>query len=161
MRIAFGSDHAGVVLKKELLDFVSSLGHEVVDCGGGEHQRVDYTDFAFAVSSGVAEGKYDRGILVCGTGLGMSIAANKVRGVRAARCHDCYSARMSREHNDANVLCLGGRVIGSELAKEVVKTFLTSEFSNGENHRRRLRHISEYETQSPGRGSFSDTYESR
>lgn len=145
MRIAFGSDHAGASLKKELLEFVASLGHEVADMGGEEFRSSDYPRVAFAVATAVASGQYERGILVCGSGLGMSIAANKVQGIRAALCHECYSARMSREHNDANILCLGQRVVGSGLAREVVQTFLGTPFSQGENHRRRLGQISEYE----------------
>ncbi|MGQ9554374.1 MAG: ribose 5-phosphate isomerase B [Anaerolineae bacterium] len=145
MRIAFGSDHAGASLKKELLEFVASLGHEVADMGGEESRSSDYPRVALAVATAVASGQYERGILVCGSGLGMSIAANKVQGIRAALCHECYSARMSREHNDANILCLGQRVVGSGLAREVVQTFLGMPFSQGENHRRRLGQISEYE----------------
>ena len=147
MIIALGSDHAGAALKKELLEFVASLGHEVCDLGADGSQSVDYPRFAFAVAKGVASGVYDRGILICGTGLGMSIAANKVKGIRAALCHECYNARMSREHNDANILCMGQRVIGSGLAKDVVQTFLETPFSNGANHIRRHKQISEYERQ--------------
>jgi ribose 5-phosphate isomerase B len=142
MRIAFGSDHAGASLKAELLAYAQELGHEVSDFGGGEDGPVDYPVYAFAVAKAVARGEYDRGILICGTGLGMSIAANKVRGVRAALCHECYTARMSREHNDANILCLGQRVLGPGLAREVLRVFLSTPFSQGASHVRRLAMIS-------------------
>ena len=145
MRIAIGSDHAGATLKGELLGFVASLGHEVADLGGRESQPSDYPLTATAVAEAVASGQHERGILVCGSGLGMSIAANKVSGIRAALCNECYSARMSREHNDANILCLGQRVVGSGLAQDIVQTFLDTAFSQGENHRRRLDQISRYE----------------
>lgn len=145
MKIALASDHAGAVLKADLVEFVTSLGHEALDLGADGSCSVDYPYFAQQASRAVVEGKADRAILVCGSGLGMSIAANKVRGIRAALCHECYSARMSREHNDANVLCMGQRVVGVGLAHDVVQTFLEAEFSQGPNHRRRLDMIVEYE----------------
>ncbi|NPV06600.1 MAG: ribose 5-phosphate isomerase B [Anaerolineae bacterium] len=152
MRVALASDHAGAALKADLVDYVASLGHEAVDLGADGSCSVDYPDFARAAAEGVADGRYHRAILVCGTGLGMSIAANKVTGIRAALCHECYSARMSREHNDANVLCLGQRVVGTGLARDVARVFLETEFSQGPNHRRRIEQIAAYETgtRSPG-----------
>ena len=147
MKIALGSDHAGAALKRELVEYLSELGHDTVDFGADGSCSVDYPQYAFRVAQGVAEGIYDRGILVCGTGLGMSMAANKVPGVRAALCHECYSARMSREHNDANILCLGQRVVGPGLAKDVVEVFLATPFSQGENHLRRLGQVGQYEAQ--------------
>ncbi len=145
MRIGFASDHAGASLKRELLEAVAALGHEVFDLGADGSTSVDYPEFAWRVAEGVAGGRFDRGILVCGSGLGLSMAANKVPGIRAALCQECYSARMSREHNDANVLCLGQRVVGIGLATDVVRTFLETEFSQGTNHARRLSQISAYE----------------
>jgi len=121
-----------------LVEFVTSLGHEAVDLGADGSRSVDYPEFAQQAAKAVAAGEADRAILVCGTGLGMSMVANKVRGIRAALCHECYSARMSREHNDANVLCLGQRVVGVGLARDVVGVFLEAEFSHGPNHQRRL-----------------------
>ncbi|MGI6206916.1 MAG: ribose 5-phosphate isomerase B [Anaerolineae bacterium] len=146
MKIALASDHAGAALKANLVEYVASLGHEAVDLGADGTCSVDYPQYALAAAEGVADGRYDRAILVCGTGLGMSMAANKVRGVRAALCHECYSARMAREHNDANVLCLGQRVVGTGLAQDVVRTFLETAFSEAESHRRRVGQIAAYET---------------
>jgi len=145
LKLAFGSDHAGAALKTDLLRHAASLGHEVEDLGGIEGQPSDYPLVSATVGEGVVSGRYDRGVLVCGSGLGVSIAANKVPGVRAALCHETYSARMSREHNDANVLCLGQRVVGSGLAREVLGVFLQTAFSGGENHRRRIGQIASYE----------------
>lgn len=145
MRIVLASDHAGAALKADLAEFVTSLGHEAVDLGADGSCSVDYPQFAQEAAKAVVEGQADRAILVCGTGLGMSMAANKVRGIRAALCHECYSARMSREHNDANVLCLGQRVVGVGLARDVVRTFLESEYSHGPNHQRRLDMIADTE----------------
>ena len=152
MRVVLASDHAGAALKADLVQFVESLGHETTDLGADGSTSVDYPRLALETADSVAAGEFDRAILVCGTGLGMSIAANKVRGIRAALCHECYSARMSREHNDANVLCLGQRVVGTGLAHDVVQVFLETEFSEGANHRRRLEMIAAYEraTSSPG-----------
>jgi ribose 5-phosphate isomerase B len=145
LRVALASDHAGALLKLELVEHVTSLGHEAIDLGGDPARSSDYPKAAFAVAKGVANGEYDRGILVCGTGIGMSIAANKVPGIRAALCHEGYSARMCREHNDANVLCLGQRVIGVGVAKDVVETFLITGFSHGENHERRMHQVHDFE----------------
>lgn len=152
MKIALASDHAGALLKAAMAEFVASLGHEAVDLGGAADRSSDYPGAAFAVAEAVAAGRYDRGILVCGSGIGMSIAANKVRGVRAALCHEGYSARMSREHNDANVLCLGQRVTGSGLAQDIVRVFLETPFSQGVNHARRIGQIGAYRPQDASAG---------
>jgi ribose 5-phosphate isomerase B len=145
MRVAIASDHGGYELKTDVVRYVRELGHICDDLGPRDADSVDYPDFAEKVARGVAEGAYDRGILVCGTGQGMAISANKVKGVRAAVCHDTYSARLSREHNDANVLCLGGRVAASGLVADVVKAWIEAEFSNEERHRRRLGKIAALE----------------
>ena len=138
--IAIASDHGGYALKLEIIQHLKDRGVQVEDLGcGGE--RVDYPDYAEKLCRAVAAGQYERGILLCGTGIGISIAANKVHGIRAALCGDCYSAEMSRQHNDANVLCLGGRVLGPELAKKIVDTYLDTPFSFGESHSRRIAKI--------------------
>lgn len=136
MIIGFGSDHAGFCLKEELKAFVEGLGHTVKDYGTFSTEAVDYPEIGFALGRAVAKGEVELGIAICGTGIGISIAANKVPGVRAALCHDTFSAHSSREHNDANVLALGARVIGTELAKEIVKTWLVAEFLGGRHQRR-------------------------
>lgn len=144
MRVAVGSDHAGFKMKRALAGFVAGMGHEVEDFGCHSEEPVDYPDVARRVAVAVARGEYDRGILVCGTGIGMSIAANKVPGVRAALCHDTFSARATREHNNANVLTLGARVIGPGLAEEIVAVWLGAEFAGGR-HARRVDKISAIE----------------
>ena len=136
MKIAVGADHAGYRLKGHLAGILSREGHEVEDLGASSGESVDYPDFAAAVAEKVAAGEADRGILVCGTGIGMAIAANKVDGVRAARCNDLFAARMSRQHNDVNVLTLGERVVGTGLAEEIVRTFLDTRFEQGRHARR-------------------------
>ena len=142
--IAIASDHAGYALKQTLIEHLTAKGVELEDLGcGGE--PVDYPVYAEKLCRAVAAGQYERGILVCGTGIGMSIAANKIPGIRAALCGDCFSAEMSRQHNDANVLCLGGRVVGPELAKRIVDTYLDTGFSHGESHTRRIAMIKELE----------------
>ena len=128
MKIAIGSDHAGFELKAGLSRYLESLGHDVCDYGTSDTASVDYPDFAAAVAGSVACGEAERGILICGTGIGMSMAANKIPGIRAALCNDLYTARMSRLHNDANVLCMGSRVIGAGLAREIVDTWITTPF---------------------------------
>ena len=142
MHIAIGSDHAGYDLKVTIQKTVQEWGHEVVDLGSyaGE-SGVDYPDYARAVAQAVARGEYDCGILICGTGLGVSITANKVPGVRAALCHETYTAFMSRAHNDANVLCMGARVLGVGVATEVARTWLETPFSGGDRHQRRVDKI--------------------
>ena len=138
MRVAVGSDHAGFQLKKLLAQWVKEGGHEVLDQGTFDETPCDYPDSAEAVALAVRGGKADRGILSCGSGVGASIAANKVPGIRAAVCHDTYSAHQGVEHDDMNVLVLGGRIIGVELAREIVAAFLAATFSNEARHARRL-----------------------
>ncbi|OQX06459.1 MAG: ribose 5-phosphate isomerase B [Desulfobulbaceae bacterium A2] len=136
MRIAIASDHGGFTLKQEVIASLRGLGHEVLDLGCDSCQSVDYPTFAAAVCVEVGEGRSERGILICGTGIGMSIAANRDRRIRAALCHDAFTTRMSREHNDANVLCLGGRVLGPGVALDMVHLFVDTPFSGGRHQRR-------------------------
>ena len=145
MKIAIGCDHAGYRLKGEVLVLVENLGHQAVDFGTDSEVSVDYPDFAAKVARAVSQRNADLGILVCGTGLGMAIAANKVRGVRAVTCGDTFSARASREHNNANVLCLGARVTGGGLALDIVRTWLEAEFQGGR-HERRVSKIMDLES---------------
>jgi len=144
MKIAFGFDHGGFELKEDLKNFLIEQGYEVIDYGTNSPEMIDYPDIAFPLAKDVAKGKCERGIICCGTGVGVSIAANKVHGIRAANCHDTFSARASREHNNANILTLGGRVIGKGLAQEIVQVWLKSEFIEGR-HLRRINKISDYE----------------
>lgn len=136
MKIAIGCDHGGIDLKKVVLPLLEELGHEVSDQGTHSTDSVDYPQFAASVCNMVSEETCDRGILICGTGIGMSMAANRNNTIRAALCHDIYTARMSREHNNANILCLGARVIGPGLAEEVVRAWLATDFSEGRHLRR-------------------------
>lgn len=140
MRIALGCDHHGLRLKQRILDLLEELGHEYHDFGCYSEEPVDYPDIANEVADEVALGKFDHGILICATGIGMSIAANKVKGVRAALCCDKFSAEMARRHNDANILCLGAERIASELACEVVGVYLSTNFDGGR-HLRRVEKI--------------------
>ena len=141
MRIAIGSDHAGFALKGTLVEALRDGGHEVVDVGTDTDAAVDYPDYAEAVAVAVRCGEADRGVMICGSGVGASVAANKVPGVRAAICHDTYSARQGVEHDDMNILVLGGRIVGAALAVEVLEAFLGARFSNEERHRRRVGKI--------------------
>ena len=142
MKIAIGADHGGFPLKEELADILRQAGHEVEGLGAHQYDsQDDYPDFALAVARAVVDGQARRGIVVCGSGVGASVAANKVKGARAALCHDTYSARQGVEHDDLNVLCLGGHVVGIELAKDITKAYLEAEFSGEERHRRRLSKI--------------------
>jgi len=141
MRVAVGADHAGFPLKQEILDELRRLGHEVVDKGTFDTVPVDYPDYAEAVARAVASGEVERGVLLCGSGVGASVAANKVPGVRAAVCHDTYSARQGVEHDDMNVLALGARVIGPEVALEALRAFMGGRFSGEERHVRRLNKV--------------------
>lgn len=134
--IALGNDHAGVQLKSAIAEFLTSRNLPYTNFGTDDESSVDYPDFAQAVGEAIAKGQADRGILICGTGIGISISANKMPGIRAALCGDTFSARMSREHNDANVLCLGARVIGTGLALDVVAVWLDTPFSGGRHQRR-------------------------
>lgn len=141
MRILLGADHAGYELKELLKPHIEALGHEVQDVGTHSTDAVDYPDFALAVGRGVANGEGQRGVLLCGSGVGASIAANKVAGVRAGLCHDTYSAHQGVEHDDTNVLVLGARIIGQEVAKELVEAFLGAQFSGEDRHQRRLNKV--------------------
>jgi ribose 5-phosphate isomerase B len=141
MKLVIGSDHAGFALKVAIGDFVRSLGHEVLDVGAFNENPSDYPDFAEAVGRAVLDGKAERGVLICGSGVGASVAANKLQGIRAGMCHDTYSAHQGVEHDDINVLVLGSRVIGVMLAQDLVKAFLGAKFSHEERHVRRLGKI--------------------
>lgn len=136
--IAIGSDHGGFELKKKLMEHLSERGLEYKDFGTYSSASCDYPVYAKAVANAVASGECDRGIIICGTGIGVSITANKVRGIRAALCGDCFSAEATRQHNDANVLCMGARVVGEGLALKIADTFLDTPFSNDERHIRRI-----------------------
>ena len=138
MRIAFGSDHAGFELKQLLSQHLQQNGHQILDVGTNSTQPVDYPDFAEAVGLSVVRGESERGVLICGSGVGASVAANKIHGIRAGLCHDTYSAHQGVEHDDINVLVLGARVIGVELAKELSTAFLNARFTKEERHQRRL-----------------------
>lgn len=136
--VALASDHAGFALKEELKTEITRLGLDYLDLGTDSSDSVDYPDFGRAVADALTEGRADRGVIVCGTGIGISIAANRVNGVRAAVCHDATTARLAREHNDANVLALGARIICSEVAKDCLHAFLSATFDGGERHQRRV-----------------------
>ena len=144
MKIAIGADHAGFRLKVHLVETLSSLGHEVLDLGTDSEEATDYPPICAAVGRAVVAGEADRGIVLGGSGQGEQISANKVRGVRAALCNDLYTARLSREHNDANVLSMGGRIVAPGLADEILKVWLTTPFEGGR-HQRRLDQIEEIE----------------
>lgn len=139
--IAIGSDHGGFELKKEVMAHLDARGLEYKDFGTYSNASCDYPVYGKAVAKAVASGECERGIIICGTGIGISIAANKVHGIRAALCGDCFSAEATRQHNDANVLALGARVVGPGLALKIVDTFLDTPFSNGERHIRRIEMI--------------------
>ncbi len=145
MKVAIGSDHGGLDLKETVISVLKDLGLEVVDKGTHERTSCDYPDFARAVAQAVAAGECEQGVLICGTGIGMSIAANKVKGIRAALCNEVYSARMARAHNDANILCMGARVVGPGVAEEIVRTYFTGSFEGGR-HTRRLEKIGALES---------------
>lgn len=140
MKVAIGSDHGGLDLKEAVISVLKELGHEAVDMGTYERNSCDYPDFAEKVGTAVASGECQQGVLICGTGIGMSIAANKVQGVRAALCNEIFSARMARAHNDANVLCLGARVVGPGVAQEIVRAYFTGAFEGGR-HANRVEKI--------------------
>src|SRR3954452_14070066 len=141
MKLAFGCDHAGFALKKLLMEEARKLGHEIVDCGAFDNRPSDYPDFAKAVGDAVVGGKAERAVLVCGSGVGASVAANKVHGIRAGLCHDTYSAHQRVEHDDMNVLCLGSRVVGRELALDLVRAFVDARFTGEPRHQRRLEKV--------------------
>lgn len=144
MKIAIGSDHVGLELKPTVIEYLEELGHEVTDYGPNSSERTDYPIYSKKVSEEVAAENYDRGILICGTGIGISITANKVRGIRAVACSEPYSAKLSKEHNNTNILAFGSRVVGAELAKMIVKEWLEAEYEGGR-HQRRVDMISEIE----------------
>jgi RpiB/LacA/LacB family sugar-phosphate isomerase len=148
MKVALGADHAGFDLKQHINAQLEELRHVVLDLGTHSTQPVDYPDFAEAVGLAVRDGKAERGILVCGSGVGASVAANKIRGVRAGLCHDYYSAHQGVEHDDINVLVLGGRVIGQSVALELVRTFLEAKYTAEERHQRRLDKVKALERRS-------------
>ncbi len=146
MNIAIGTDHGGFALKQTVIDELKKLGHVVIDCGALTFDAADdYPDFARAVGAAIQRGDAQRGIVICGSGVGASVAATKMRGIRAAVCHDTYSAHQGVEHDNMNVLCLGARIVGDEVAKELVRTFVTAEFSGEARHRRRLNKVLEIE----------------
>ncbi|MFS0821332.1 ribose 5-phosphate isomerase B [Bacillus sp. 1P02SD] len=149
MKVAIASDHGGLNLREEIKHLLDELEIEYDDFGCECSTSVDYPDYALPVAKKVADGEYDRGILICGTGIGMSIAANKVQGIRCALCHDVFSAKATREHNNSNILAMGERVIGPGLAREIAKAWLTTEFLGGR-HENRINKISVYEN-SPSR----------
>ncbi len=147
MRIAISADHAGFPLKNDVLQVILDLGHEAADLGAHNvDPNDDYPDFAAAVGNAIASGTADRGVVLCGSGVGASIAANKIHGVRAGMCHDTYSAHQGVEHDDMNVLCLGGRVVGPEIVREVLTAFLGAQFQPEERYLRRLNKVKALET---------------
>ena len=145
MKIAIGGDHASPALKAKVVEHLKANGHEVEDYGTYTKDAVDYPDFALKVAEAVASGKAERGVLICGTGIGISIAANKVKGIRCALCSDTFSAHATREHNDANVLAFGERVVGAGLATDIVDTFINTPFSEAERHKGRIAKITNIE----------------
>jgi ribose 5-phosphate isomerase B len=146
MNIVIGSDHAGYRLKEHLQQVLTDAGHQVLDVGTHSEESCDYPGFAQAVGLAVVEGRADRGIMIGGSGIGESIACNKVAGIRAATCHECYTARFSRLHNDANVLCFGQRVIAPEMAEEILRVWLETPFSGDQRHVRRIAQIADLES---------------
>lgn len=141
--IAIGCDHGGYELKQEIMNHLKQRGIEYKDYGTYSSESCDYPEYARAVAYAVRDGKCEKGILICGTGIGISITANKIKGIRAALCHDCFSAQATREHNDANILAMGARVVGAGHALKIVDTFLDTEFSNDQRHIRRIQLIEE------------------
>ncbi|RXZ83414.1 ribose 5-phosphate isomerase B [Paenibacillaceae bacterium] len=155
MRIAIGADHAGYRLKDVVVPYIKSLGHEVEDYGCDCDQSVDYPDYALPVCQAVVKGNADRAILICGTGIGMSIAANKIHGIRCALVHDMFSAKATREHNDTNALALGERVIGPGVAQEIIRIWLETPFSEGERHVGRVKKLANLEEAYPAQSAQS------
>lgn len=145
MHIALGCDHGGFPLKARVASLVVAAGHAVVDCGTDSNCAVDYPDFARKVGETIVAGRADRGILICGSGVGISVAANKIPGIRAGICHDCYSAHQGVEHDDMNVLCIGARIVGEAVAVELVQAFLGAQFTGEERHVRRLGKVLQIE----------------
>lgn len=147
MRLVIGSDHAGWMLKRDVLAHVVSLGHNVTDIGSYDDQPVDFPDIARSLVAKILAGEADRGLMVCGTGVGASIAANKVKGIRAAVCHDVHSAHQCVEHDDVNVMCLGAQIVGPWLARDLISAFLAAQFSTDADLRRRVAKLHAMETQ--------------
>jgi ribose 5-phosphate isomerase B len=145
MKLVIGSDHAGFPLKGEIIEHIRSLGHEVTDIGSFTPDPVDFPDIAKALCAAVTSGKADRGMMVCGTGVGASIAANKIRGIRAAVCHDVHSAHQSVEHDDVNVMCIGAQIVGPWLARDLVGAFLEARFEPTEDYKRRVAKLRQME----------------
>ena len=151
MRVAVGADHGGIALKEMLLPWLQGQGYDLLDLGAHDLDTADdYPDFAEAVAQAVTSGRAERGILICGSGVGASVAANKVPGIRAGLCHDTYSARQGVEDDDMNVLCLGGRIVGPALSKELMAAFLNARFTGQERHRRRLEKVRALEARAFG-----------
>jgi ribose 5-phosphate isomerase B len=150
MKVVIGSDHAGFDLKNATGDLLRGLGHSVLDVGAFHQNPSDYPDFAEAVGRAVLEGKAERGVLICGSGVGASVAANKLKGIRAAVCHDGYSAHQGVEHDDMNVLVLGSRIVGVKLAEDLVRAFLSANFTHEERHERRLAKVKALEQKREG-----------
>jgi ribose 5-phosphate isomerase B len=146
MRIAVGADHAGVEMKRDLAAVMAQQGHEILDLGTHSTAAVDYPDIAEAVAAAIRNGQVDRGVIICGSGAGVAVAASKFPGVRAAVCHDCYTARQAVEHDDLNVMCLGSRVVGAALARALVDAFLGATFTAEDRHLRRLAKIDAIES---------------
>jgi ribose 5-phosphate isomerase B len=146
MKLVVGSDHAGWPLKQQVLEHIAALGHTVIDVGSFDDQPVDFPDIAQDLVARIKSGEADRGLMVCGTGVGASIAANKVKGIRAAVCHDVHSAHQCVEHDDVNVMCLGAQIVGPWLAKDLIAAFLAATFSNEEDVRRRVAKLRAMET---------------
>lgn len=140
-KVAVGADHAGFPLKKTVVDYLESAGFEVLDFGTNSEEPCDYPDFAIPVGEAIKDGKASMGVVLCGSGVGASVAANKVPGVRAGLCHDTFSARQGREDDDTNVLCMGARVVGQSLALEILKSFVHAQFSGADRHVRRLNKV--------------------
>ena len=147
MRVVIGSDHAGFPLKSLVVEHVRSLGHEVQDAGSYDDRPVDFPDIARQVTGAIKEGQADRGLMVCGTGVGASIAANKVKGIRAAVCHDVHSAHQAVEHDDVNVMCIGAQIVGAWLAKDLISAYLEAEFSTNEDFRRRVEKLHQMDSE--------------
>lgn len=145
MRIALGCDHGGFPLKQRIVSVIQAAGHTVVNCGTDSDCTVDYPDYALRVGQIIVAGEADRGILLCGSGVGISVAANKIPGIRAGVCHDIYSAHQGVEHDDMNVLCLGARIVGEEVAVELVRAFINAQFTREERHLRRLNKVLQIE----------------
>ena len=144
MKLVIGSDHGGVELKSVLIDYIKELGHEIADFGVALGEKGDYPVYGIKVAEAVSNGEYEAGIVICGTGIGISIAANKVQGIRCAHTNEVFSAKMAKEHNNANIIALGGRVVGTEVAKMIVYEWLNSDYQGGR-HANRIDMIAEYE----------------